>query len=344
MTTLGKAPHDRLFVASVTPWTDDGELDEAGFRALLRYFVSSSDAVDDFGIIVNPEAGEVFYLSPDERAHVVEVALDEVGGQLPLWTGLLANSTRDMVALAERLTAIEVKGHRVGGLFVMPPIGALDLTIAWDADRYPEVWQDMLAEVAAALPDVPLICHPVAAPTPAYGIGLPVEATVSILNAIPQITDWKMTYSYEGYRRISRALRGLDRHVGVLGATAVNFHENLASGTFDGTVTGSFNYALEPMLDHLRAWRDGDHACALKIWDDGLAQLHEYVYSEWGRLHVRYKTATWLRGVIATPWMRAPMPKPRREEVVKLRDLLAGAGLAVIDQQHVDEVVSQLVA
>jgi 4-hydroxy-tetrahydrodipicolinate synthase len=156
----------------------------------------------------------------------------------------------------------------------MPPIGALDLTIAWDADRYPEVWQDMLAEVAAALPDVPLICHPVAAPTPAYGIGLPVEATVSILNAIPQITGWKMTHSYEGYRRISRALRGLDRHVGVLGATAVNFHENLASGTFDGTVTGSFNYALEPMLDHLRAWRDGDHACALKIWDDGLAQLH----------------------------------------------------------------------
>jgi 4-hydroxy-tetrahydrodipicolinate synthase len=115
MTTLGKAPHDRLFVASVTPWTDEGELDEAGFRALLRYFVSSSDAVDDFGIIVNPEAGEVFYLSPDEQAHVVEVALDEVGGQLPLWTGLLANSTRDMVALAERLTAIEVKGHRVGG-------------------------------------------------------------------------------------------------------------------------------------------------------------------------------------------------------------------------------------
>jgi hypothetical protein len=80
------------------------------------------------------------------------------------------------------------------------------------------------------------------------------------------------------------------------------------------------------MLDHLRAWRDGDHACALKIWDDGLAQLNEYVYSKWGRLHVRYKTATWLRGVIATPWMRAPMPKPRREEVVKLRDLSAVQG------------------
>jgi hypothetical protein len=38
------------------------------------------------------------------------------------------------------------------------------------------------------------------------------------------------------------------------------------------------------------------------------------------------------------------MPKPRREEVVKLRDLLASAGLAVIDQHHVDEVVSQLEA
>jgi 4-hydroxy-tetrahydrodipicolinate synthase len=342
VTDHADSTHDRMFVASVTPWTAEGTLDEPAFRDLLRYFISASEGVDDFAIIVNPEAGEVFYCDEDEQAKVVEVALNEVAGRLPLWTGLLANSTKDTVALARRLSAIEVNGHRVGGLFVMPPIGALDVTIGWDASRYPEVWQDMLADIAHALPDTPLICHPVAAPSPKFGVGLPLDATLSILNAVPQVVGWKMTYNYEGFRIVSRALRGLDRHVGILAATAVNFHENLASDTFDGTVTGSFNYALEPMLEHIQAWREGDSAKATELWGQGLAELHEYVYSEWGRLHVRYKAATWLHGAIPTPWMRAPFPKPRKDEILTLRDLYARAGYTVIDQDRIDEVLTQL--
>lgn len=340
--TPDKTLNDRMFVAAVTPWTADGGIDEPGFRKLLQYFIKGSQGVDDFGIIVNPEAGEVFYLSADEQARIVEIALDEVDGKLPLWTGFLANSTQDTVAIAERLTSVEVNGRRVGGLFVMPPIGALDVTIGWDADRYPEVWQDMLEAIAAALPDTPMICHPVAAPSPKFGVGLPLGATLSILNAVPQVVGWKMTYNYEGFRIVSRALGKLDRHVGVLAATAVNFHENLASNTFDGTVTGSFNYALEPMLEHIQAWRAGDVALANKIWSSGLAELHEYIYSEWGRLHVRYKVAAWLHGVVPTPWMRAPFPRPHQAEVLRLAELYRNADFAIIDQQRIDEVLGQL--
>jgi dihydrodipicolinate synthase/N-acetylneuraminate lyase len=50
-----------------------------------------------------------------------------------------------------------------------------------------------------------------------------------------------------------------------------------------------------------------------------------------GRLHIRYKTATWLRGLIPSPFMRAPMPKPKQEEIDTLYRLLTALELPVID-------------
>ena len=53
-----------------------------------------------------------------------------------------------------------------------------------------------------------------------------------------------------------------------------------------------------------------------------------------GRLHIRYKTATWLRGLIPSPFMRAPMPKPRQEEIDTLYTLLKNLGFDVIESKE----------
>ena len=90
------------------------------------------------------------------------------------------------------------------------------------------------------------------------------------------------------------------------------------------------------------AWRDGDLESARKIWDGGLAELHEYVYEQWGRLHVRYKIATWLRGLIGLPDMRPPMPLPRRAEVHELRRLLDAASLPVRDEGSIEALLRRL--
>jgi dihydrodipicolinate synthase/N-acetylneuraminate lyase len=326
--------HDQLYVAAVTAYDQDGAIDEQQQRALMRYFL---DAGPGFGIIVNPEAGEIFYLSPEEQEKLITIAVEEVAGQLPVFSGVLANTTAGTVSAARR--ALELGAD---GLFVMPPVGAMDITTAWDPVRYPEVWGDMIAAIADAAGDVPMITHPVAAPSAGYGVGLPVEPTLHLLRTYPQLTGWKMTYNYEGFRKVGRAIRDLDRHVGILGATAVHFHEYLASDMLDGAVTGSFNYALEPMLAHIAAWRSGDVELARKIWSSGLAALHEYVYEQWGRLHVRYKTAAWLRGLIGSPLMRPPMPKPHLDEIRTLRDLLYGAGLPVRDDSSIRAVTDRL--
>jgi hypothetical protein len=71
-----------------------------------------------------------------------------------------------------------------------------------------------------------------------------------------------------------------------------------ATDLFDGTLSGFWNFALEPM--HLQAWDDKDVERATAIWNGGLHQLHDYV-ADMGRLHIRYKTATWPRGLIPSP-------------------------------------------
>ena len=330
--------YDRLYVAIVTPHKDNTyDPDEAQLREFLRFFLQPKYVDAGIGIIINPEAGEVFYLSREEKLKNVEIAVDEVKGKVPVFAGSIAPSTAETVQVA-----IDAKTAGADGIFVIPPMGAIDITTAWDAVKYPEVWLDLLRALQEGVGDMPFICHPTSNPHIRWGEGLPVEVAVQTCNEIKNVVGWKMTYNYTGFRIVSRALRKLDRHVGILGAPAVNFHENLASDCFDGTASGSWNYSPEPMLDHIVAWRKGDLQEARRIWDRGLAEIQEYVYSEFSRLHIRYKTATWLRGFISNPFMRPPMPKPRKAEVQKLLEVLSNAGLSVIDNEKIKKVMDSL--
>lgn len=322
---------NRLFAAVGVPYKPgESQVDEAGLRRLLRYFLQPKFVNAGGAILINPEAGEVFYLTREEKRRNVEIAVEECKGKVPLVAGVIAPTTEESIAVAR-----DAKKAGVDGIFLMPPIGAMDITTSWDAESYPEVWIDMAKEICDAV-DLPALTHPVTTSSPAYGNGLPVGPTIQMCQAIPQIVGWKMTYSYGGFRIIARALRQLQRPVAILGATAVYFHEYLATGCFDGTVSGSFNYAMEPMIDHIEAWRRGDAKGALEIWNSGLSELHEYVYSEYSRLHVRYKAACWLRGLIDEPLMRPPQPKPRLEELRRLRGLLKQTGLSVISESALE--------
>jgi 4-hydroxy-tetrahydrodipicolinate synthase len=314
------------FVTPVLPYAEDGTIDENQYRGLLRKFLEPRYIEAGMALIANPEAGEVFYLDRAEKRRTVEIAVEEAGGRVPVFAGVIDTTTAGTVAVAE-----DAARAGADGLFVMPPIGALDVSSSWNADAYPEVFIDMLQAITAAV-DLPMIVHPTSSPSARYGIGIPAHATRKIIEAVPQIVGWKMTYNYDGYREITRTLRSLDRPVAIFGAAAVYFHENLATGDFDGTVTGSWNYAQEAMFDHIQAWNGGDLDTARKVWNGGLSQLQEYVYSDYSRIHIRYKTACWLRGIIDSPVMRAPMPRPLREEVETLIRLLSAAGLSIIDE------------
>lgn len=320
MTTIGH----RRYVAVLLPFDESFKLDEQAYRRYVRYFSDDPRFAREGGLCINPEAGEIFYLSRAEKRRVLEIAMEEAHGKLPIIAGTWALTTEETVE-----TAKDCKALGVDGIFVTPPGGAQDVTSCWDADGYPEIWLDQIIAQDRAV-DLPIVTHPVGGAKPPFHPGLPLAATLRICREVPNVVGWKMTYMYDGFRIIAKGLRLLDRPVAVMGALASRFHEYRATGLFDGTLSGFWTFAKEPMLDHLEAWdrRDLETACA--IWDGGLSELHEYI-ADMGRLHIRYKTATWLRGLIPNPFMRPPMPKPKPEEIDTIYRLLKGLKLDVID-------------
>lgn len=320
MGTIG----DRLYTAVVLPYDSKGNIDETAYRRLIRYYLSDPRFLRQGGLCVNPEAGEIFYLTRQEKRRVVEIAMEEAHGKLPIFAGTWANTTAEVVE-----TAKDVKAVGADGLFIIPPGGSSDITSNWDYNNHPEIWLDQIKEQDRAV-DLPIIAHPTGPTHPPLAPGLPLNVALKICREVPNIVGWKMTYGYDGFRIVARGLRTLDRHVAILGALAVHFHEEKAAETFDGTLSGFWNYALEPMLDHLEAWDNKDLDRARAIWNAGLYDLQDYV-AEMSRLHIRYKIATWLRGLIPNPFMRPPMPKPERQEIDAIYNLLKKVNLPVID-------------
>lgn len=319
----------RLYIAMVNPWrAGTYELDEGALRRLVRYFLEQGQH-RNIGLIANPEAGEIFYMSRQEKARVVEIVMEEVDGRVPVVAGV-----HDVTTVGTLQVAHDLKRLKVDGVFVMPPIGAIDITTSWNPVAYPHVWLDEIRAIDEIC-DLPILAHPVGAPNIMYGIGIPAETTMAICDAVPNMVGWKMTYNWEGWKRVGRALKEREPSVAVLGACASLFHEAVSSNLFDGTVTGSFNYAMEPMLKHLDAFNEGNHGEALAIWEGGLYALQEWMYSDMSRIHVRYKVAAWLRGLVPHPYMRPPMPAPRRDEVDTLVTLMRGAGLQILSDEEV---------
>jgi len=325
---------NRIFVTPVLQFDDDGAIDEKAYRGFLQRFLVPEYVEAGIGIIANPEAGELFCLDRDERRQAIQIVLDEVEGRVPVLAGVQHVTTAGSVETAEDAAELGVDG-----LFMFPPVGAGDITMAWNADLYPEILIDLLKAVDAAV-NLPMVVHAVGPMTPLWGPGLPAGITRKVLEEVPNVVGWKMTYSYNGYRAITRVIRSVGRPVALLAANSAFFHENLASHAFDGTSSGGFNYGLEPMMEHIAAWKRGDVARAQEIWDGGLAALHEYVFSDFARLHIRYKIAAWLRGFIPNPLMRAPMPRPLAGEIEELYARLAAAGLSTIERAQVDDFIS----
>ena len=59
---------DRLYVALVLPYKDGGSgIDYDAYKSLIARFLDPKFVDAGGGIIVNPEAGEIFYLSREEK-------------------------------------------------------------------------------------------------------------------------------------------------------------------------------------------------------------------------------------------------------------------------------------
>jgi 4-hydroxy-tetrahydrodipicolinate synthase len=327
--------YDRYYSTIVTPYKDNYEVDEQALRKFLKYFMQPAFINIGGGIIVNAQAGELDHLTREEKKRNIEIAMEECGGKVPVFSGVGGIRTEDVIK-----TALDVKEVGADGIMLFSPIGGA--MAGWDPEMYPEVWLDFAKAVCNAVPNTPIIGHGVAGFHPLWGIGLPLNITVRTCKEIPAIMGWKMVYPLESHPIIAKALRKLDTHVGVFEAPGLYFHTSLSLGIVDGSVSGSWNYALEPMIEHIKAWQNKDIDEAGRIWHNGLENLHEYIYVPITRLHSKYKVSAWLRGLIPNPFMRPPLPRPRQAAVQAIKERLVNCGLNIIPEKDIKKVTAQL--
>ena len=87
--------------ALVTPFYQDGSIDETALRNLINWQVESGI---DF-LVPCGTTGETPTLSHDEWLHVIDVTVEVVAGRVPILAGATSNSTHDAVEKAREVAA-----------------------------------------------------------------------------------------------------------------------------------------------------------------------------------------------------------------------------------------------
>jgi 4-hydroxy-tetrahydrodipicolinate synthase len=105
-----------IFPALVTPFDERDQVDEAAYRALIRFVLPHVN-----GVVPCGTTGEFSYLTLEERKQAIEICLDEIAGRMPVIAGTGAKSTRETVELTAWAKEVGVAGALVVAPYFLKP-------------------------------------------------------------------------------------------------------------------------------------------------------------------------------------------------------------------------------
>lgn len=100
------------YTVMVTPFADDGGLDEARLRAFVDWQIAQGVQ----GLIPLGSTGEFLSLTREERQKVASIVVDEAKGRVPVLVGTAAEWTDEAVSLSKEAEALGADG-----VMVVPP-------------------------------------------------------------------------------------------------------------------------------------------------------------------------------------------------------------------------------
>jgi 4-hydroxy-tetrahydrodipicolinate synthase len=240
-------------VALVTPMTEAGELDHVAFGRLLDWH--GRQGTD--GIVICGTTGESATVTPAETAELLQLAVQRIGGRIPVIAGTGSNSTADAV---ERTRAACELG--VDGVLVVTPY----------YNRPPQEGLYRHFSLVADAASVPLILYNVPSRTACDLL----PETVERLAAHPQIIGIKeATGSVE---RGAEILARCGDDFLLLSGDDATCRDLIRSGA-QGVITVTANVAPRLMREMVGAALAGDQAYAGEL-DDRLAGLHRALFVE----------------------------------------------------------------
>jgi 4-hydroxy-tetrahydrodipicolinate synthase len=296
--------------ANVLPFTADLAIDEPAYRKHLRWLV---DAPGVTGLVANGHAAEVASLTREERRRTLELALDEVAGQIPVVTGIYADGTLEAVELAR-----DARAAGAAGLLVFPPT-----LFMWGAQIKPDMVLRHFQMLADAV-DLPLVVFEY---PPASGIGYSPE-TLAALCKIPSVAavkDW--SNEIVAYEKNLRSLRAAGRHVAMMSSFTMSLMATFLLGA-DGCMSGMGSVAADLQSALFAAVQAGRLDEARRL-NDRMAPLVSVFYAPpFVDMHNRMKESLAILGRIPAAYVRPPLTAVSDDERHRIRLALRASGLS----------------
>ncbi len=304
-------PFRGVIPAHLLPFTADLEIDEPNLRRHLRALLEVDGVT---GITTNAHASEVATLDADERRRLLDIVLDEVGGRVPVVSGVY----QDGSAKAARIAA-DAEAAGASGLLVFPTA-----VFEGGGPSRPEMALGHYSAIADAT-SLPLIAFLYPSTS---GLRLPTDTVVRLCTEIEQIVAVKeWSNDIVAYERNLRALRELDRPVAVLSSFSRSLLASLVLGA-DGILSGHGSVVVDLHVGLWRAVEKQDLAEARRIWDR-IQPVAEACYADpFLDGHNRMKVALAALDRIDEAHVRPPLQPIPAAERQALREAVAAAGLA----------------
>ncbi|MEW2252061.1 dihydrodipicolinate synthase family protein [Streptomyces sp. NPDC006975] len=277
----------------VTPFAEDGTVDAAGHRALLRRLLDSGVTT----LTPNGNTGEFYALTPDERRLVTELTIDEAGERAVILVGV-GHDVPTAVASARHARE---RGAQM--VMVHQPV-------------HPYVsqsgWVDYHRAIAEAVPELGVVPY-------IRNAQLTGARLAELADACPNVIGVK--YAVPDAARFAAFARdaGLDRFVWVAGL-AEPYAPSYFSAGATGFTSGLVNVAPAVSRNMLEALRAGDYPAAMKVWE------HIRRFEELRAANGSANNVTVVKEALASLGLcrrdvrppSRPLPEPERAEVAAI--------------------------
>ncbi len=299
-----------LIPALAVPFRADFSIDEAELQKFAAWLARQKSIV---GMMTNGHTGEVFSLTPRERAEVTRIVARATEGVCPVVSSVVCEGTRDAVEQAGW-----AKDAGAGALDVMPPHHWLRFGF-----RKSHVIEYFTAIGEAT--GLPLIVHVY----PAWTKASFSSELLAELARLPYVKAFKIgTREMNKYARDLAAIRAVNPDAALLTCHDEYLLASMVQGV-DGALVGFATFIPGLINDLWEAVKAGDLKKAMAV-QAVITPLKDAVYGggePTGEAHARMKAGMWLAGVIESPTVRPPTEAPNDKELQALRAALDKAGL-----------------
>ncbi len=299
-----------IIPAIAVPFNKDCSIDVSELQRFSRWLAGQPGIS---ALMTNGHTGEVFSLTPRERAEVTRITAEAVQGICPVVSSVVCEGINDAVEQANW-----AKEAGATYLDIMPPHHWLRFGFK------PEHCIDYFNAIGQAT-RLPLIVHIY----PAWTRGSYSSELLAQLARLPHVVAFKMgEREMNKYARDIKEIRAADARKALLTCHDEYLLASMVQG-IDGALVGFASLVPGLIYDLLKAVKAGDLNEAMRV-QALITPLKDAVYGAGeptGEAHGRMKAAMALAGIIRDGTVRPPTHEPSAKELDAIRSALSHAGL-----------------